>query len=163
MATVKINWMKGLGNAPRIELSGIRVPEHPSETDPIWEKLSNGLHVARKGVFVFYFYSNGKPTEGYGGRRFAGTFMDGTTFEYRGAGSSRAGCVNDAVHRGQFDSYIVDVTVGSCSCAVTASFLHALELPTLIEWVYKNWGSEPTLEPAYRGKLKGDDGFVFPE
>lgn len=162
MTTVKIDWMQRWANSPRIILEGIRVPEYPSETDPIWQKLDNGLHVAQKGNFVFYFYSDGKPTEGYGGRRFAGTFQDGTTFEYRGAWSSRAGCVNEAVRRGQFDNYIVDVVVGSCACAVTASFLHTLDLHYGVEWMYKDWDTEPVLEPAYLGRFKGDEGFHYP-
>lgn len=163
MATVKIDWMKRWGNSPRIILEGIKVPEYPSETDPIWQKNADGLHYARKGNFVFYFYSNGKPTEGYAGRRFVGTFQDGTTFEYKGAWSSRAGCINAAVECGDFDSYIVDIVVGSCACAVTASFLYTLELPIGISWVCKDWGNEPVVEPAYKGKLKGDPDFVYPE
>jgi hypothetical protein len=158
-ATVKIDWMKGWGNAPRIILEGIKVPEYPAETDPIWEKLSNGLHVARKGVFVFYFYSNGKPTEGYGGRRFAGTFKEGTTFEYKGAWSSRAGCVNPV-----YNDPIVDVVVGSIATAVTVEFLDSIwDFDTRIQLFGRRDGHDFTYEPTYRGLYKRDEGFTYPE
>jgi hypothetical protein len=159
MAIIRIDWMKGWANAPRIILEGIKVPEYPSETDPIWEKLRNGLHVARKGVFVFYFYSNGEPTEGYAGRRFAGTFEDGTTFEYKGAWSSRAGCVNPV-----YRDHIVDVVVGSTATAVTVEFLDSIwnYASDIQLFGYKD-GNDFTYEPTYRGLYKGDEGFAYPE
>jgi len=164
MTTVKIDWMKAFANSPRIILEGIKVPDYPSETDPIWQKTKYGLHAARKGNFVFYFYSNGKPTEGYGGRRFAGTLEDGTHFEYKGAWSSRAGCINRAVLDSELDcGLIVDIIVGSRPCAVTSAFLRTLELPDYVEWTCRDWDTEPVLEPTYLGKMKGDEGFVFPE
>ena len=158
MVKININWMKGFGNSPRIDLEGIKVPEYPSESDPIWEKLSNGLHVARKGHFVFYFYSDGKPTEGFGGRRFAGTFMDGTKFEYKGAWSSRAGCVNP-VYRDQ----IVDVTVGHLSAAVTLEFIDSHWDVDNVQLVRRMNGSDLFYEPAHRGLFKGEEGFTYPE
>lgn len=164
MTTVKIDWMKNWANSPRIELLGIKVPTYPAENDPIWQKTADGLHIARKGVFAFYFYSNGKPTEGFGGRRFAGTFMDGTTFEYKGAWSSRAGCINAAVQAGDLHGdYIVDVVVGSCATAVDSSWLLAVAVDQDIDLTFKNWDTEPVLEPTHKGLMKGDEGFVFPE
>lgn len=157
MVKININWMKGFGNSPRIELQGIKVPEYPSKTDPIWEKLSNGLHVARKGDFVFYFYTDGRPTEGFGGRMFEGTFKDGTTFSYKGAWSSRAGCVNPVYH-----DQIVDVTVGSIATAVTLEFLDR-------NWNYRNvalhrrmQGDDVCYEPSHDLLFKDEPGFTYP-
>jgi hypothetical protein len=161
-ATIKIDWMKNWGNSPRIILEGISVPEYPSETDPIWEKSEDGLHIARKGEFVFFFYTDGKPTQGFGGRRFAGTFTDGSTFEYKGAWSSRAGCVNQAIFP-YFNETIVEVIVGYCVAAVTMTFLSTLEMPPGVFLEYTASNSEPVIEPTYLGSFKGDPSFVFPE
>lgn len=161
MVKININWMKGFGNSPRIELQGIKVPEYPSKTDPIWEKLSNGLHVARKGDFVFYFYTDGRPTEGFGGRRFEGTFKDGTAFSYIGAWSSRAGCVNPV---SVYTDQIVDVTVGNIATAVTLEFLDR-------NWTYsddvvllrRDKNGDTWYEPSHELLFKGEEGFTYPD
>lgn len=159
MVTIKIDWMKRFANSPRIILEGIEVPTYPSEDDPIWQKLANGLHVARKGDFVFYFYTNGKPTEGFGGRRFAGTFKDGSKFEYIGAWSSRAGCVNAA-----YDEQIVDVTVGCIATAVTLEFLDRnWNFDLKASLVRRAKHGDIWYEPAHKGCFKGEPGFTYPE
>jgi hypothetical protein len=163
---IKVDWMKRWANSPRIIVEGIKAPEYPRETDPIWEKSPDGLHLARKGDFAFYFVTDGKPTDGYGGRRFAGTFKDGTTFEYRGAWSSRAGCINQAISKGELTGdYIVDVIVGSCATAVNLSFIDRqwdfpYELMRKSEFGHF---AEFTFEPSYKGWFKGDTGFEYPE
>jgi hypothetical protein len=166
-ATIRINWMKSWANSPRIIVEGIQVPNYPSETDPIWEKTSEGLHLARKGDFAFYFVTDGKPTDGYDSRRFAGTFKDGTTFEYMGAWSSRAACVNAAIKRKELaGDYIVDVVCGYyChSAAVELSFIDRL-WNTPVDFVRKQESPNSdnfTYEPAYKGLFKGDNGFEYP-
>lgn len=163
MVKININWMKGFGNSPRIELQGIKAPEYPSKTDPIWEKLSNGLHVARKGDFVFYFYTDGRPTEGFGGRKFEGTFKDGTTFSYIGAWSSRAGCVNPV--NPVYQNQIVDVTVGNIATAVTLEFLDRnwhWDFGT-VDLLWRSQNGDIYYEPAHKGLFKGEEGFTYPE
>jgi hypothetical protein len=161
-AYATINWMKAWANSPRIELHNIKVPAYPAVDDPIWETDGKGLHVARKGHFVFYFYSDGKPTQGYGGREFAGTFTDGTTFEYIGAWSSRAGCINAALDREDiFGEYIVDITCGMYSTAVDLTFVEHLLGSCLSQ---KGNTQEFTYEPTDdNGLFKGDKGFEYPE
>jgi hypothetical protein len=163
MATIKIDWMKRWANSPRIIVEDIKVPNYPIENYPIWEKSPDGLHLARKGDFAFYFFSDGKPTEGYGGRRFAGTFKDGTKFEYVGAWSSRAGCINAAIARGELTGdHIVDVVVGYCATAVNLPFIDRhWDFP--YEFMRKGDRNEFTYEPAYKGLFKGDVGFTYPE
>lgn len=157
MPTVEIDWMRGFSNSPRVILKGIKVPEYPSKTDPLWEKLENGIHVARKGDFVFYFYTDGNPTDGFAGRVFEGTFKDGSTFKYKGAWSSRAGCVN-RVYRDQ----IVDVVVGHIATAVTLEFLDRIwNLPN-VALVRRECGNDITYEPTYNGMFKGEPGFEYP-
>ena len=162
MATIKIDWMKRWANSPRIIVEGVNVPEYPSETDPIWEKSPDGLHLARKGDFAFYFFSDGKPTEGFGGRRFAGTFKDGTTFEYRGAWSSRAGCINAAIDKGNLTGEpIVDVVVGSYSTAVSLNFIDT-NWDFTFELMRTEKYQDITYEPTYLFRRKGEEGFVYP-
>lgn len=161
--SIRIDWMKRYGNNPRIILDGIQVPEYPRASDPIWEKRGN-LHRAQKGHFVFYFYTDGKPTEGFGGRVFEGTFMDGSSFCYRGAWSSRAGCVNQAWPT----NHIVDVACGSRATAVTADFLLQLWHETMPKEIdicpvqLNRYDGEVYL-PSHNGRIKGDPGFTYPE
>ena len=91
---ITINWMEGWVNNPHIYIVGAEMPKHEHEDMPAWEKR-DGIHVSVQGDFVRFFHTYGQPTHGFGGARFAGTFKDGAKFEYRGAWSSRAGCVNE--------------------------------------------------------------------
>lgn len=161
--SIRIDWMKGYSNDPSIILDGIQVPEYPSASDPIWEKRDN-LHRAQKGHFVFYFYTDGKPTKGFGGRIFEGTFMDGISFCYRGAWSSRASCVNQAWPMNN----IVDVVCGSRSTAVTINFLMQLwnaTMPKEIDIcpIRLNRNDGYVYMPMHKGYCKRDPGFTYPE
>lgn len=156
---ISVNWMKGWGNSPRIEVKGITVPTWPDESTPIWEK-SGGFHRAIIGPFVFYFYTDGKPTEGYGGRRFAGTFKDGTTFEYKGAWSSRAGCMNVSFK----DHHIVDVSCGHIATGMLVEFVDEhWNFDSAIQLFGRQDGHDFIYEPNHLGYYKGDSEFTYPE
>lgn len=160
--TVKIDWMRGYGNSPRIILEGIKVPAWPHKDDPVWQKV-DGFHYCRKGPFVFYFHTDGRPTEGYGGRIFEGTFIDGSTFRYKGAWSSRAGALNRML---RFCEYIVDVSADYCAVAVSADYLcsiwnHDSEVRLRLDDGYHE-KSDIVYNVTHRGKQKGEPGFEYP-
>lgn len=159
---ITIDWMRNFANSPRIILHGYKHPEFPAENEPIWERSPNGFHLARKGDFAFYFYTDGKPTSGYAGRRFAGTLKTGETFEYKGAWSSRAGCINDEISAGNLSGeYIIDISCGSYATACDIRFINKWFYEPLITF-RRNNGKEIVFEPAYKGKFKGDEGFEYP-
>jgi hypothetical protein len=154
-------------NSPRFEITVEGPgPKWPDAKHHVWHRY-HGMHVAayRDDPFVSYFHSDGKPTEGFGGRPFDGTFTDGSEFHYRGAWSSRAACVNQAFLEGaEGFPLVVDVVCGSCSTAVKAS--------ALIDWwldhLEVDWGLAfvddgdvaPILLPTRNGKLKDEKGSI---
>lgn len=165
--SVRVDWMRKFANSPRIILAGIKVPEYPEATNPIWERTTDGLHLARVGDFAFYFYTDGRPTDGFGGRTFVGTLKDGTKFAYRGAWSSRAGCINNAIHKKELSGpYIVDIACDMYATAVSHPFLAALFYEQMMHKGINLWRNkdkrELVYEPVYMGKYKGDDGFEYP-
>lgn len=114
---ITIDWMEGWANDPRIivELEHNQVM-WPDANTPVWHE-ENGFHIAVLGSVVRYFYTDGKPTEGFGGRLFQGTFWNGDGFSYRGAWSSRAACINacDTLPK------IADVVIGSYATGMLVS------------------------------------------
>lgn len=151
---VTINWMEGMGNNPDFHIE-MELPLYPKATEPVWEQR-DGLHRADSGDVVRYFFNDmsGAATHGFGGAEFKGTFKDGTAFCYRGAWSSRAGCVN----REWPDSKIVDV-------AINKSVASGIKAQAIIDhWrQYKpTWGlawchhtdGEVVLEPTRNGQVK---------
>jgi hypothetical protein len=127
---VKVDWMDEWGNDPRfiVELD-CKMPEWPGEDDPVWTRYEPGYHVAVVGDIVFYFYTNGKPTDGYGGRPFIGTFANGGGFSYRGAWSSRAACIN-GIKPEDSAPFVVDVVIGHCATSIDAQ--------KLLDWYLEN-------------------------
>jgi hypothetical protein len=126
----QVDWMEGFANAPRFVVEGAKYTPWALSAFPF--KKVDGIHRrdAPDGS-VNYFYSNGKPTEGFGGAEFKGTLEDGTEFCYKGAWSSRAACVNAAFP----DDPIVDVNWGMYATAV--------RVETLVDWWLANqpeWG-----------------------
>lgn len=166
IAKVSVDWMEGWANDPTFRVTLCDTPEKvqfwPAEDEASWIKHPSGIHFAPCIVLgapqVAYFYTDGKPTQGYGGRRFAGTFLDGSRFEYRGAWSSRAACVNRAFP----DSRIVDVSIGNCATAVLASQLiqwfkeHREELDFGLAWV-DTGDDAPILLPTRDSETKNRD------
>lgn len=155
---VTINWMEKYGNDPQIhvDLDG-PFPEYPAQDAPIWKRFDPGFHVAETGDIVRYFYTDGKPTVGFGGAEFVGTFLNGDRFRYIGAWSSRAGCINNL----DLGFMIVDVACERMACAV--------RLTALLDWLDENPdsefrfalthdGREYTVRPTRNGKLKNDSG-----
>lgn len=114
ITSLRVDWMKGYANDPRWIVELDTADFWPDEDIPGWVN-KGGIHTFELFDTVAYFYSDGKPTDGFAGRRMAGTFMDGTKFEYRGGWSSRAGCVNATRYPGD---WIVDVSCGYRACAV---------------------------------------------
>jgi hypothetical protein len=160
---VTVDWMDGYANNPRfiVELD-CPMPAYPGHDDPVWTRHGDGLHTAEVGGIVFYFYTDGKPCEGFGGRRFIGTFTNGDSFNYKGAWSSRAACVNDLGH--PFAPSVVDVTIGYCSTAVNWA--------DMSDWWYNHpdcgfglcrvddGDNGAILLPTRDGKLKNEDGVI---
>jgi hypothetical protein len=111
---LSVNWMDGYGNSPNFELSGVE----PREAASPYEKRG-GLHRRNHGDFVEYFYTDGNPTDGFGGATFEGQLVTGEAFKYRGAWSSRAACVNKLWP----EDPVVDVSCGYRATAVCARVL----------------------------------------
>lgn len=154
---VRIDWMERFSNDPvfHVELEG-ETPDYPSPDAPVWVNVG-GLHVAiaHDDLVVPYFYSDGKPCEGFAGRTLSGTFTNGTRFEYRGGWSSRAACINGNYRLPR----VVDVVIDHCHQSIRAL--------ALINWFKANrgsldWGlawvntgdSGPTLQPTRMGVVK---------
>ncbi len=154
---VTINWMDNWANSPRIEVSDLDVPNYG--TQPY--RKEGCIHRADFGIVVEYFHSDGRPTEGYGGREFKGKLVDGTEFCYKGAWSSRAACVNKTFP----GDPVVDV--------IANEFSHtAIRVAALANWWLKNqpsWGlaivddgdEGYTVQPTREGELKGSGKIVL--
>lgn len=156
---IAIDWADRFANRPRFMIADIAKPTYPAEADPVWERRE-GMHRAQQvnSPFVHYFYTDGRPTEGFGGRRFAGTLVDGTKYEYKGAWSSRCSCVNEVFPDRE---PITEV--------VTGSYATAMPMRTIIEWWLKNAdkcgfglavvkGTDAPfdIEPTRDGKIKNE-------
>lgn len=120
ITNIRIDWMENYANDPRIIIESDKPVDYPAKDMPVWIRYASGIHVAQMpgSDFVHYFYSDGKPCQGFGGATFEGRFKNtGDTFKYRGAWSSRAACVNAEM----LDGYqIVDVSCGYHSTAIRA-------------------------------------------
>lgn len=152
-----VDWMDGWGNDPRFKIHGVESPKWAPVDAPVWEQ-KGGLHRHHDGIWVHYFYNDmsGRPTHGFGGAIFQGTFRDGTPFKYVGAWSSRPGCIN----RDWPDSRIVGaVTDKRIASAVTADALiewWRVAKPDFgLAWVTEKSG-EVYLLPTRDGKLKNE-------
>lgn len=154
--SMKIDWMEKWANDPRIHVELDQpMPQWPSKDTPIWRKYFD-MHIAVVGDVAFYFCTDGEPTQGFGGRVFEGTFVDGKKFRYIGAWSSRAACVNGTPDFPQ----IVDVVIGHCATGVLADSIieyfkaHRKELPFGLAWVDCNDMGTIIIQPTKEGKLK---------
>lgn len=155
---IQIDWMEGYGNHPYINIVGAELPPCADKSAAVWERRRCGktyVHVAVDGDFVSFFSTDGRPTTGFGGATFEGTFKDGTKYRYEGAWSSRAGVVNKVFPELQ----VVDVAFQPQHLA---SHIRAA---AMIEWRFENprpWGlvwveegnGERILMPTRRGVLK---------
>lgn len=152
---ITIDWMERWANSPRIIVKLDREQAMWPDVDtPSWI-MREGMHIAILGSVVAYFYTDGKPTQGFGGRIFQGTFLNGDVFSYRGAWSSRAACINGTAGMPK----IVDVVIGNCSTGIFASSIigfykeHRDTLPFGLAWV-DSGDTGWTLEPTRDGELK---------
>ncbi len=163
---VRVDWMERWANSPVFHVTMIdpegmdykNMRTWPASWEDAWVRFPSGIHMAESEAGnVAYFYTDGKPTHGFGGRKFSGRLLDGTPFEYTGAWSSRAACVNaDLAKLGL--PRIVDVVIDSCATAVYADLL--------IDWWRdrpdRDWGlawvddhdASPILVPTRDGMLK---------
>lgn len=150
---IVINWMEGYGNSPRIEIHNFSCEIN---SDALRYEKRHTIHRADQGPLVRYFSSDGKPTDGFGGAEFAGTFIDGTKFKYQGAWSSRAGAVNIFWP----EDRVVDVDIGMYATAVKADWLIELwrqQSPNFgLAWVRADMIIETMIMPTRGGKLKDD-------
>lgn len=92
----------GYANRPTIVLHVDRLPDD----SVLRYEERDCIYAAQVDGFVKYFYTDGKPTQGFGGRTIEISMMDGTERTFSGAWSSRAGVVNT---RGFGFGDIVDV------------------------------------------------------
>lgn len=138
---IEIDWHDKFANLPDFV-----VFDHPP---PRWPEMRDAVWLEREGVHradlhdgrVAYFYTDGRPIHGFGGARFCGTFVDGRSFEYTGAWSSRAGVVNAYYP----ESPIVDVicAVPSPGGGNVVRTHSALRAQILIDWwreANPSWG-----------------------
>ena len=63
---IEVNWMDGWANNPEFVVSATDYSGWPRMHEPAWEKRQS-FHRADRGAFVCYFYTDGKPTTGFGG------------------------------------------------------------------------------------------------
>lgn len=157
--SIQVDWMEGWGNDPHfiVEMEKPVESHFPSMFSKVWTRFADGMHVAEHtdSPLVSYFYSDGKPCDGFGGAVFKGMLKDGTPFEYKGAWSSRAACVNAL----DYKTKVVDVTIGMRACAINArdfvDFFKANRenLDFGLAWVDVG-DRELICLPTYRGELK---------
>lgn len=169
--SVKVDWMDGWDNNPTFEIELNRDPVgseyYPRETDPVWQNF-DGIHIAHRSdsPLVWYFYTNGKPCNGFGGRTISGTFTNGDYFSYHGAWSSRAGVVN-SINR--VDPRTGDVMVPTIIDVVWKHGAMGVKFVDVYYWWLNNWldldwglvlveepNGEKTILPHRGGKLKND-------
>lgn len=88
---LKPDWYESFDNRPSFcALLSADVPfeEYRHEED------GQGHYRAQVGDSVHYFYSNGKPSQGYGGRLIKLTLLDGSVREFQGGWSSNSAAIN---------------------------------------------------------------------
>lgn len=153
MKKITVDWRDEFANGPDFVIEGDPVFSESMQ----WRK-QDGIHLRLhpEGV-AEYFYSDGQPTHGYGGRKFEGELEGGERFCYKGAWSSRAGCVNEVFP----ETPVVDVRWGHHSTAIPVRALLEWHL-----WNKPSWGialvrntrsGEITVEPTRGGSLKNED------
>ena len=86
-----VDWYPGYANSPQLKVLVDKAPDHSLLR---YEKRG-GLYFAHLDGYVSFFYYD-KPGDGYAGRVFDITLLDGTQVSLKGPWSSRAGCVNNA-------------------------------------------------------------------
>ena len=87
----RIEWMLKYANAPNIRLLVDKLPDHK---DLRYERRGNLYFAEKDGYADFYSYS--RPDEGFGGREFRLTMVDGSEAVLKGPWSSRAAVMNGA-------------------------------------------------------------------
>lgn len=149
---IKIDWMMDVGNNPRFIVEDVVLPEPAPIQAPVYERRGD-IHRYDQGMFSHFFASDGKPTSGFGGATFAGTFKDGKGFEYRGAWSSRSSYVNKLWP----EHLLVDVVCGHMAVHMSAQALidwwHESPVDWGLAWVRHSDG-ELHLMPTKNGELK---------
>ena len=159
---ISVDWMLNFANNPNFIVEDIEPSKWPDDTEPVWEVM-DGSHRADGDVFVHYFYSNGQPTHGAGGRDMAGTYRDGSKFLFKGYWSSRASCVNQYWP----SRPIVDVTCGLRATAIHSRVLvrwwqnHTTDWGLSLVRYKQDFNGEMMILPTRAdGTLKNESQFV---
>jgi len=99
----KVNWCEQYDNNPNLELLVDAFPDHSLLR---YEKRGSLYCTELDGYVSFYAYS--RPDNGFGGRVFPITMVDGSKVDLKGPWSSRAGCMNDAGFKKCVDVSFID-------------------------------------------------------
>jgi len=99
----KIRWNNEWDNDPNLELL---VDAFPDYSLLRYEKRGSLYYAELDGYVSFYAYSG--PGDGFGGRTFPITIIDGTQVNLKGPWSSRAGCMNNAGFKKCVDVSFID-------------------------------------------------------
>jgi hypothetical protein len=93
--SAKINWMKGYGNHPILEVT---VDELPKLDELVYTRKPDGFYgaayFAQSGDYVHFFYHSANNETGFGGRIFTGKLDTGETFKVKGPWSSNCQAMN---------------------------------------------------------------------
>lgn len=127
-----VNWYEGYSNDPRLQ---IVVDEKPKFEDLRYEHKGESLWFAHKEGYVSFFSWRGPGNEdGYCGRKYTITLLNGTKKDLLGPWSSRSGVMNQ-----YFIPQCLDVSLKttqdtySCWCAGAVTLEFALEAIKLCE------------------------------
>lgn len=133
----EVNMYEGYNNDARYHL---RVDTLPDLTELRYTQTGNLFYAEKDGYVNFYAYASAG--DGYGGRHFLITLIDGTEMVLKGPWSSRAGAMMVAGF-----PETVDVVINGCAGAVTREWLTAQGLETIGVDSY----GEPIFIPAKNG------------
>lgn len=86
---IGVNWMVGWSNVPGLQILLDQVPDHAS----LRYQHINNLWFAEQGGYISFF-SYDRPGDGYAGRHFPITTVDGEETVLKGPWSSRSGVMN---------------------------------------------------------------------
>ena len=90
---MRVDWMQGYGNHPRIEILVNKIPDFPFEEFKFVKK-GKIYYAEKEGIAKFFSYPGDSPGEGFGGSKFEITLKNGDKKTLIGPWSSNSGYVN---------------------------------------------------------------------
>lgn len=118
---LSVNWNERFANRPTLLVEFNGAPPAQRTEQGVWVKRG-GVHRRDTGIFVDYFYTDGQPNQGYGGRLFEGILDSGVPFKYQGVWSARAAVVNAAWSESPIVDVVWEHTHGALTVESVARF-----------------------------------------